>query len=355
MQKISTLLIIMATVISCHKSTPQETTTPNVKVTYPQSGTVVQSYSFPATLAASQEVKLVARVSGTLDQVNYPSGGMVKKDSPLFTIEPQQYLDAVESSRAQVQSAEAQLEYAKSNYERMQRSSKNNAVSQNDLQQAKSAYLQAEASLNQAQSQLDEASLNLSYCYINAPFNGEITKNAIDAGNYLSGGETLATIYDEKSLTVQFNMSYNEYLNLPKQIDKIEAYIIANGDTIPARISYIAPAVTTQTGTLAIEATINNTQNRLKSGAYTTIVIPWHTNKNAVIIPETSVGRSLDQKYVYTLNSDNTVNATSVKTGATLPDGMIEITEGLSHNQLYLIDALSAIRPGMKINPITIK
>lgn len=355
MQKISTLIIMLLAITGCHKPPTQQQTLPEVKVAYPQSGPVTQSYTFPALLNANQEVKLVARVSGTLQKVYYPVGGQVKKGTPLFIIEPQRYTDIVESSRAQVKSSEAQLEYAKSNYERMQRSSKSSAISQNDLEQAKSAYMQAEAAINQAKSQLDEASLNLSYCYINAPINGEVSKNSIDADNYLEGGETLATIYDEQTLIAKFNITYNEYRNLPQPIDRIAAYVVVSGDTISAKLNYTAPAVTQQTGTLVAEAIIANRDMKLKSGVYGTIVIPYRTNNNAVIIPETSVGKSLDKRFVYTLNSDNTVSATPVKTGASLPDGMVEITAGLNHSQLYLTNALSTIRPGMKINPITTK
>ena len=353
MQKIIATLIIASTLAACSSHVQQKpSATPNVNVSYPTKGVVEESYTYPAYLGANQQVALVARVSGTLEQINYPIGGKVSKGSALFVIEPQRYIDAVQSCKAQVQSTQAELAYAKSTYERMERSSKSNAVSQNELQQAQANYLQAQGALLQAESQLNEASLNLSYCYINAPFSGEVSKHTIDAGNYLNGGETLATIYDESILTVEFNMSYNEFAKIAQPLKQIKAYITIGSDTIPAQMQYVAPAVTLQTGTLAAQAIIDNKDYKLKSGVYVNITIPYNTNPDAVIVPESCVGRSLDKKFVYTLNADNTVSATPVTTGASLNGGMIEITSGLTHNQPYLVDALSAIRPGMKVNPI---
>lgn len=355
MRTIKPFIIIAIALIGCGKKSETPQNTPTVNVTYPQIGFVQGTYTFPAYLSANQQVNLVARVSGTLEQVNYPIGGNVNNGNTLFVIEPQKYKDIVESSQAQLLSATAQFEYAKSNYERMERSSKSNAVSQNDLQQAKSSFMQAEAALNQAKSQLNQASLTLSYCYITAPFSGKISKNAIDAGNYLNGGETLATIYDESKLLVEFNIGYNEYVNLPQPVKGGMVHIYVNGDTIPATLEYIAPAVNLQTGTMAAQATIDNSKYNLKSGIFVNIAIPYRSNNNAVIIPLSCVGTSLDKRFVYTLNPDNSVAVNQVTIGETLPNGMVEIIDGLQHNQLYLINALTSIRSGMKVNPVITK
>lgn len=355
MRTITPILIIALALSGCDKKSQTTPTEPVVHVAYPKVGHVKGSYNFPAYLDANQQVNLVARVSGTLEKVEYPIGGSVKEGNALFVIEPQKYKDIVASSEAQVQSATAQLQYAKSNYERMERSSKSNAVSQNDLQQAKSSYLQAQAALNQANSQLSEASLNLSYCYITAPFTGQISKNTIDAGNYLNGGETLATIYDESKLTVEFNMGYKEFINLPQPVEGTVAEIFINGDTIPATLQYVAPAVNLQTGSMAAQAIIDNSKYNLKSGVFVNISIPYRSNESAVIIPLSCVGTSLDKRFVYTLNSDNSVTVNEVTIGETLPNGMVEIINGLSANQLYLIDALTSIRTGMKVKPVITK
>lgn len=352
MNKIITIAIVGLFMAACSKSTPKQESVINVKVKYPQIGFVQNSYTFPAYLGANQEVNLVARIPGALEKVCYPTGGYVKRGTSLFVIEPESYRDKVESAKAQLLSAQAQLEYTQSNYERMERSSKSNAVSQNDLQQAKSAYQQAEAAVKQAKSQLDEASLNLSYCYINAPFSGQVSKHTIDAGNYLNGGETLATIYDESKLTVEFSMGYNQFANLPKPIEQIIAHIVLGNDTIPAKMSYAAPSVTLQTGTLAAQAVIDNTSNKLKSGVYVNLIIPYRTNPNAILIPQSSVGTSLNKNFVYILNRDKSVTLSEVVTGEALENGMIEIISGLNADQPYLVDALSSIRPGMKVNPI---
>ena len=170
----------------------------NVTVAMPEVDSVMLHKSYPGSLSAKTEVKLVARVNGFLQQANYKAGDFVKKDQLLFVIEPKPYKEAVIQAEAQLASAKSQNEYAKINYESTKEAAKTNAVSQIDLAQAESNWQQSIAAVKSAEASLENAKTNLSYCYIHAPFNGHITNKSVDIGNFLNGSaspQLLARIY----------------------------------------------------------------------------------------------------------------------------------------------------------------
>ena len=101
------------------------------------------------TVAASQQVNLIARVSGNLDAIHFSDGQWVKKGALLFTIERGPYLD-------QLKLNQARLDQTRSDYERQKQLLKENANSETNVEISLSNLLQAEANF-------DIAKTNLSY------------------------------------------------------------------------------------------------------------------------------------------------------------------------------------------------
>ena len=58
--------------------------------------------------------------------------------------------------------------------------------------------------------------------------------------------------------------------------------------------------------------------------------------------------------YVYRVNDKNEVETVKVKTGVTTNDGKWVIDEGLNAGDKVIANGLLKLRPGMKVNPITV-
>ena len=190
---------------------------PEISVAYPAVDSVVLIKSYPGYLTSLQTVDLVARVNGYLQQVAYMPGEIVKKGQLLFVIEPSQYEDAVEQAEAALKTAQAQYDYAENNYTRMKEAAQSDAISTIDLIQAESKLEQSRASVRNAEAALSTARIQLGYCYVKAPFEGRISRNLYDVGNYISGSlqsTKLATIYQDKKMYAYFNIEDNQYLKM---------------------------------------------------------------------------------------------------------------------------------------------
>ena len=353
----------------CKKKTNEKADTariPEVLVAEPVQQDVVYTYQYPAYLEAIQTVILVARVSGFLEKMLYVPGEPVKKGQLLFVIEPQPYEDQLKAAQAELKSTQARLNYAQAQYEKMKEAMPSKAISEIDFIQSESDYHAAMANMQNARAQLNTARTNLNYCYIRAPFDGRVTRNLVDVQNFVGGSVqpvTLATMYRDQRMYAYFNMAYSEYQNLPAIGNPLSAKdnnmpltIIDASDTTrtwTGQLDYSSPNVDLQTGTVTVRAIAENPDEELLSGMYVKIIIPYKKVKNALLIPESSIGTNQAGRYVYLVDRDDQVVQKIITPGILLPNGMREVIDGVSSEDLYVVEAMMTVRPGMKIKPVT--
>ena len=359
-------ITVLSIVSACKKSNEiAYNNVMSVNVEKPIIDSVLLRKTYPGSLSAKTEVNLVARVNGYLQQANYRAGDYIKKGQLLFVIEPEPFKEAVTQAEAQLASAKSQKTYAQINYESTKDAAQTNAVSQIDLAQAENNLEVAIASVKSAEAALETARTNLEYCYIRAPFNGHITNKSVDVGNYLNGGtspQVLATIYDDRTMTVTFTIEDSQYMRMVSEqeaTDNKKIYNIVDitfNEYLPhkytGKIGYLSPMVNLSTGTITLQAKIDNPFSELKSGMYCIVSLPYKKINNAILIKDAAIGTDQLGKYIYTVNDSNKVVYTPIKIGDLANDTMRIVTEGLNPDQKYIIEAIQKVRDGMSVNPI---
>lgn len=339
--------------------------TPEISVAHSLVEDITLTKDYPGYLTTEQTVNLVARVSGALQSASFTPGSRVKQGQLLFVIEPTVYQDNVVQAEAQLKTAQAQLEYARNQYARMKEALKSDAVSRIQVLQAESSVAESTAAVSNAEAALNTARTNLAYCYIRAPFSGTVSRSLYDVGSYISGTVqpvTLATIYKDDRMYAYFNVADNQLLamllaagkrpdvELPKEV------IVRLGEhgteTYPATLDYLSPNVDLSTGTLNVRANLDNPKGILKSGLYVSITLPYAQQKNAVLVPEASIGTDQLGKYLYVVNDSNIVRYRHIEPGQLIGDTLRQVISGLSPNELYVTKALIKVRDGMKIKPV---
>ena len=373
MKSIKLLLLAMPVLMltsACEKKgsqTENEMPAMKVDVAYPTMDTVVLSNTYPAYLSANSTVDLVARVNGYLIGQNYQDGAFVRKGDVLFRIEDSSYRDAVNQAQAQLESARATASYAKSHYEAVERALRSDAVSAMEAEQAKSAMNEAIAAVNNAQAALRSAETTLSYCTVRAPFDGHVGMSTLSKGSYLNGAASpvkLATIYDDSELGVNFYVADESYLQMLKDKSKelnvdLEHIPVVFGDSIPhsytCDLTYLAPEIDRNTGTLRMQAKMKNTYGELKSGMYATVTLPYGIDPAAILVRDASIGTDQRGKYVYTVNDSSKIVYTPVEVGQLVNDTLRIVTSGLTPIDRYVTKALLKVRDGATVEPVVVK
>ena len=360
------MLICALFMISCNKSKDASNSDyrMSVNVALPKVDTVLLHKSYPGFLTARPEVNLVARVNGFLQKADYKAGDYVKKGQLLFVIEPKPYQDAVRQAEAELVSAKSQNEYALTNYESTKEAAKTNAVSQIDLAQAEANLKKSIAAVNSAEASLENAKTNLSYCYIRAPFNGHITSKSVDIGNFLNGSaspQILATIYDDQAMTVTFTIEDRQYMRMvtaqqnSKANNNYNIVDISFNESLPHKysgeLSYLSPMVDLSTGTITLQAKIDNPYGELKSGMYCVVDVPYEKLNNALLIKDSAISTDQLGKFIYIVNDSNRVVYTPIEIGDLIDDSLRIVTAGLKPTQKYVTQAIQKVRDGMSVNP----
>lgn len=336
---------------------------PIVDVALPLEDSIVVHKGYPATLSASDKADVVAQVNGRIISKKYRSGSYVRKGDVLFVIDPTIYKDEARRAEASLVSARSACDYARQSYEAQQLAYKSQAVAKMDLIKGESSLRQAEAAVSEAEAALHTANVNLSYCTVRAPLSGYISSADFEEGAYISGEGSpvkLASIYDESSFNVVFNVEESEYSDILASNggmgnDMFRKVPLTFTSDLPhdyvCDLSYSAPSVDTSTGTLTIMGRVTNIDNELKEGMFCTVQFPVASLSKAILVKDASIGTDQLGKYLYVVNDSDRVELRHVTVGELYADSLRVVSAGVNPGEKYVTKALLTVRNGMKINP----
>ena len=340
---------------------------------------ITQRAQYVGYVEAIQQTDIEARVEGFIESVDFTEGSHVSTGDKLFTLDKGTYEAALASAQAELQSGEASLAGAKAtlqaadlNLERQKTLVKSNTVSQatvDDAQASRDADAaqvdQAEASISSAKADIETAQLNLSYTDIVSPIDGRIGKAMYTKGNLVSTSSgTLATVVQMDPIRVVFSVPDRDYIQviettreMPDEAVRHEfapTIVLPTGKEyeFPGTISFVDNTVDSSTGTIAIRADFKNPEDILVPGQFVTVNVKIGQTKVAPVVPQSAVLEDKDGNYVLTLDSQDRVQITRIKTGITVGQD-IEVTDGLRQGDTIITEGIQRVQPGIVVKPTT--
>ncbi len=338
---------------------------PSVTVAKVTSQDVRDSESFVGQIAAVDQVDLVARVSGFLEDKAVPDGSFVKQDDLLFTIEKAEYEAQLTKAKADVASAKADAALKAADEKRDKDLLDKGHVSEAAYEATLAQKQQAEASVEAAQSSLQQAELNLSYTDISAPFPGQIGKSAFSVGELVGPNtSSLAKLIRLAPVYVNFSVSEAQYLNAvqthnisPADLSPDEAPLISlvlpNGDNYgdTGKIVYIDNEIDATTGTISFRGQFENKDVRLLAGTYVTVLLEAPNTETALVVPQAAIQRDQQGAFALAITSDKKVEQKYVELGQQIGTNFV-VTKGLSEGDEVITEGLQKVRPGVEVDPV---
>jgi RND family efflux transporter MFP subunit len=366
---------------------------PEVYVTTPITSDVTDTEIFTGRTESPESVDIRARVTGYLKWAVPPAelaakegckireGGDVKKGDLIAEIDPLSY-------RAQYEQAEAALVQAIAHRDRLAQDYRRDsalrakgslAISESDYDMTVGNYKEAEAAVKSAQATRDLNKVNLDYCKIWAPFDGVVSRRAIDPGNVVQANTTMITsIVRTDKMYVYFDVDERTMLRL-RRLKKegklgtsLESYVTVKmglademDDDGRARfphegsIDFEDNRVDSLTGTLRMRGVFLNPDRLLSPGLFSRVQLPVSPTHKAILIPEAALSTDQGEKFLYvitrTADKDDparmvdVVEYRKVKIGA-LHNGYRVITEGLKGDERVIVSGLQRARRGIQVN-----
>lgn len=307
------------------------------------------------TVIPATTVTLRPQVSGMLTQVLFTEGQMVKKGQLLAQIDPRPFEQALMQAQGTRQRDEAQLENARLTLERYRTLLSQDSIARQDVDTQAALVKQLEGTVMTDKAQEGTARLNLDYTRITAPASGRIGLRTVDAGNYVTSGDTagLATITQVAPIDVQFSVPQDRVADIQAAQGAADALTVTALDRTrkaeldKGRFSTLDNQVDTTTGTVKAKARFENAAGALFPNQFVNVQLLLR-NVPALVVPVTAVRTGANGDYVYVINDDRTVSLRKVKRGqATV--GLVAITEGLKEGERVVTEGGDRLQDGMAV------
>ena len=191
---------------------------------------------------------------------------MVKKGDFLAQIDPRPYQAALEQAQGTLAHDQGLLAQAKADLKRYQTLGRQDSIAQQQLEDQRYLVQQYTGTVQTDQGTVDNAKLNLAYCHIVSPIDGQVGLRQVDPGNYVQTSDTtgIVVITQMQPISVLFSVPED---NLPEIIQRlragatlpVEAYDRANVTQLASgQLATLDNQIDTTTGTVKLRAIFAN-------------------------------------------------------------------------------------------------
>jgi len=300
-------------------------------------GAMADKITSYGNLVPRRTVNIVPDNPGKVKEILFTDGQEVAAGTPLVVMD-------TDIAEAQVAASRAQADADMQNLKRTQSLSRQGLDSTYSLEQA-----QARAAASASDLQINTR--KLAQLTLRAPFAGRLGTRRVDAGAYLNVGETIVRL-DDTALQVEFRVPSTI---LSKPTKDMAVYVDVPGDPsgshTNATLTFIDPAVSTDTRSVLLRALVSDGQHQMRPGLYVRVTLAISTTKDALIVPAEAVVRDLGSAYVYVVDSGDVARRRTVTVG--LSDGdKLQLTSGVMAGDRLVTIGQFRLRDGDKVKVV---
>ncbi|MBR1857865.1 MAG: efflux RND transporter periplasmic adaptor subunit [Selenomonadaceae bacterium] len=339
--------MFMILLFGCGDEEAAETKPPLVKVQQVTAADVKSEETYSGTVKGRYQTNLAFQVGGQIMSRNVDVGSFVRAGEVLMTINPRDVVQQSNQAEAQVSSSKAQLDLAASELARYKELFKANAIAASVLDQYQTNYNAASAAYENALAAAAQSQNALEYTNLIADSSGVISSIAVESGQVVSAGQTVATLVQTSELEVVVDIPENKITDI--QIDMpVNVSFWALPDKVEGYVREIAPMADSAARTFTVKIAMPSPPNNMQLGMTASVSLSTGTNSsvNATILPLSAIYQTNDKPQVWIVK-DGKVTLKSVVVKDFENNNVM--VYGLNTNDVVVTAGVHKLRDGQSV------
>ena len=344
---------------------PPRSNAPLVRTWSADTETVQLTSITHGTVLPRTESELIPEVSGRVTGISpaMVSGGFFNEGDVLLEIDPLDYEVALEQAKANLASARSDLDNAERAYKRQQDLARKQSASQSQQDDALNRLRFAQASLREATARLSKAERDLERTRVTAPYDGRVRSERVDIGQFVTRGQSFASLYATDVAEVRLPIHDEElaYLELPlasvrKAIQPtvmLRAKFAGEEHTWEGRVVRTEGELDPQTRMINVIAQVASPYDQgdkppLAVGLFVEAEIVGNRVNNVFILPRSALQAN---EQVYVLSSDNRLQFRDVEILRIVGEE-VYVQSGISPGETVCLSTVNNAIEGMRVRPV---
>jgi membrane fusion protein, multidrug efflux system len=295
------------------------------------------------SVSAVQGATISSELPGTVAEVGFESGAVVKKGALLVRFD-------TSAEEAQLRSADADTELAKADLERARDLAARKVISKAELDTAESKFKQKSAMTENMRAIIAKKTMQ-------APFDGIAGIRMVNVGQMVKAGDQIVPLQSLDPVYVDFALPQQRLADLSNGLE-----VNMHTDAFPGRVFHgtltaINSAVDVATRNVTLQATFPNADHKLRPGMFAKVDVVLPRKEAVLAIPATAIAYAPygDSVFVIEKKKDEKTGKESqvirqqfIRTGETRGD-FVTVTQGLKAGETVVSSGVFKLRNGMPV------
>jgi multidrug efflux system membrane fusion protein len=295
------------------------------------------------------------QVSGTITQILFREGQMVRKGQALAVIDPRPLQMALLQAQGALARDQAQLANARLLLGRNRTLLAQDSIARQDVDTQAALVRQLEGTVTTDRATVGTAQLNLGYSRVVAPVAGRVGLRVVDVGNYIAAGAAngIVVLTQIAPIDVEFTLPQDDVPQVQAQsaqatlpvtaLDRTNTRVLDQGT-----FSTLDNQVDTTTGTIRGKARFANADGKLFPNQFVNVRINLQALKDAIVVPVTAVRTGPSGTFVWKLLPDKTVTMVKVVQGPGTAT-MVSVARGLEAGDKVITEGGDRLTEGARV------
>lgn len=296
------------------------------------------------TVMAVQGTVISTEAEGVVREIAFEPGSAVQAGEVLVQLD-------VDVEQAQLRVAEAAAELARTTFKRVK-----GLVDQRSISQAD--YDAAAINLKQTAAQVDNIKAQIAKKTVRAPFAGQLGIRQISVGQFLAKGSPVVSLQAMDPIYVDFSLPQQRLGEVANGL-RVDVRTDSYPDTVfKGAITAINPDIDSTTRNLRVQATLRNSDGRLRPGMFVEVSMLLDRSEDVLVIPATAILHAPYGDSLFVIEEsegtpDNgakslVVQQKFVRLGNSQGDFVV-VTEGVEAGEQVVSTGAFKLRPGMPV------